>query len=108
MLSGRGYMVTAVIVFLVFAGLGYFFGPNLTSFVNQTMNGANPYIGSLTLLIGEPLKLVFANPLVGSAILALFWPLGAVIVALFFVMMLIALGGGTVLNLGNSVQGLTR
>jgi hypothetical protein len=108
MVSGRGYFVVAIIVFLVFAALGHFFGPNLVSFINQTMNGARSLIGDIVLLIGEPLKFVFNNPLIGAAIIGFFWPVGAVLVGLFLVMMLIALGGGTVLDLGNSVQGLTR
>lgn len=106
MLSGRGYYVTAIIVFLVFAALGHFFGPNLIRFVDQTMGGARPLIGDLVLLVGEPLKFVLKNPLIGSLIIAVIWPVGAALVALFIVMMLIALGGGTVLELGGTVDNM--
>lgn len=106
MVSGRGYFVVMIIIFVAFGLLGHFFGPNLVSFINQTMNGARGMIGDIVLLVGEPLKFVFSNPLVGSAIFAVLWPLGSVLVALFIVMMLIAMGGGAVLDIGSSVQGL--
>ncbi len=108
MFSGRGYVYTALAVFLVFLGLGYFAGPQLVNFINQTMGGAKGFIGDIVLLIGEPLKWVFNNPLVGSIAIALFWPLGALLVGLFLIMMLIALGGGAVLDLGNQTAPFTR
>lgn len=107
MLTGRGYFVTAIIVFLTFAALGHFFGPNLIRFIDQTMGGARPLIGDMVSLVGEPLKAILKNPLIGSLFIAVVWPLGATLVALFIVMIVIAIGGGTVLDLGGTVQNMT-
>jgi len=108
MVSGRGYVFVALGVFVVVLGLSYFAGPQIVSFINQTMNGASSMIGSMATLVGEPLKWVFSNPLVGSIVIAMFWPIGAILLGLFLVMMLIAIGGGTVLDLGNQAGAVLR
>lgn len=106
MFSGRGYVVTAIIVGLVTLGLSYFFAPNLTSFINQTMAGARPLLGDFVIVIGEPLKWLLAQQFIGALLAAVFWPLVALEVALLFVMILVALGGGTVLSLGSEASSL--
>jgi hypothetical protein len=55
-------------------------------------------------LVGEPIKFLFSDPVVGAIVTGLFWPVGLVLLVLFILMMLIALGGGAVLDLGNNVQ----
>lgn len=102
--SGRNYLIISVAVGAIMFLLINFFSANIISFVNQTMNGARPLLGNVVLVVGEPIKFLFSDPVIGAIITGLFWPLGLVLLALFLVMMLIALGGGAALDLGNSVQ----
>jgi|GEM_PF-1871850 len=108
MVSGRGYVFVTLGVFLVVLGLGYFAGPQIVSFISQTMSGARGLMGEFVVLIGEPLKWVFTNPLVGAIAIALFWPVGAIFLIMFIIMLLIAIGGGTVLDLGGQAGSLLR
>jgi hypothetical protein len=104
MFSGRNYFIIGAGVGVMMFILINFFSANIVSFVNQTMNGARPLLGDLVRLVGEPIKLLFSDPVIGAVISALFWPLGLVLLVLFIIMMLVALGGGAVLDIGNSVQ----
>lgn len=102
--SGRNYFIISVAVGAIMFLLINFFSANIISFVNQTMNGARPLLGDIVRLVGEPIKFLFSDPVIGAIVTGLFWPVALIFLFLFLVMMLIALGGGAVLDIGNSVQ----
>jgi uncharacterized membrane protein (DUF485 family) len=63
-------------------------------------------LGEFVVLIGEPIKLILANPLIGAVVVAVAWPIALLLYVMLIVLTLIALGGGTVLSLSNEAGAL--
>ncbi len=94
MLSTRTYLTIGLGVgFIVFL-IATFFGNDLANSVQDVQNRAENSMGSITIVIGEPIKWVMREPLFGAIACALLWPAVFIWALLFFVMLLIAFGAG--------------
>lgn len=103
MLSLRRYIFVALGFALGLLALGYLAGAPLAGWLN-TVKAAASGFGIFTSLVIDPLIYVMQNPLPGALIAGLLWPAVVVLLALLFVMVIIAYGSGAAQAVQGQIQ----
>ncbi len=91
MVSIKRYLIGAIIAFFVFLAVSALFGAPLVGWLGGFKAQAGS-LGPIATVLIDPLIWVLQNPLLGSLVAGLAWPLTSVVLIGVFIVMIIVLG----------------